>query len=145
MSLHFFQVPEGSLDKPLPYQFYAGIELHPRMFGNPCSKKKRTYQHQNPGVDIKQWTNCRVGMLGWALLSLNFAIVSNQVGELFRKEMDGVLIYLLVRILWSNLFQVNGPKLAPMVNALLINIYLFKWVATVASVETVAAQQKNKS
>ena len=81
-------------------------------------------------------------MLGWALLSLNFAIVSNQVGELFRKEMDGVLIDLLVRILWLNLFQVNGPKLAPMVNALLINIYLFKWVA---SVETVAAQQKNKS
>ena len=37
---------------------------------------------KNPGVDIKQWTNCRVGMLGWALLSLNFAIVSNQVGEL---------------------------------------------------------------
>jgi len=78
------EVPEGSLDKPLPYQFYAGIELHPRMFG----------------VDIKQWTNCRVGMLGWALLSLNFALVSNQV---------------------------NGPKLAPMVNALLINIYLFKF------------------
>ena len=38
-------------------------------------------------------------MLGWALLSLNFAIVSNQVGELFRKEMDGVLIDLLVRLL----------------------------------------------
>ena len=145
MSLHFFQVPEGSLDKPLPYQFYAGIELHPRMFGNPCSQNTYRRQHQNPGVDIKQWTNCRVGMLGWALLSLNFAIVSNQVGELFRKEMDGVLIDLLVRLLWSNLFQVNGPKLAPMVNALLINIYLFKWVATVASVETVAAQQKNKS
>ena len=29
----FSQVPEGSLDKPLPYQFYAGIELHPRMLG----------------------------------------------------------------------------------------------------------------
>ena len=54
---------------------------------------------KNPGVDIKQWTNCRVGMLGWALLSLNFAIVSNQVGELFRKEMGGVLIDLLVRLL----------------------------------------------
>ena len=46
-------------------------------------KKERTHINiKNPGVDIKQWTNCRVGMLGWALLSLNFAIVSNQVGEL---------------------------------------------------------------
>ena len=32
-----------------------------------------------PGVDIKQWTNCRVGMLGWAIFSLNFALVSTQV------------------------------------------------------------------
>ena len=32
------KVPEGSLDKPLPYQFYAGIELHPRMFGKDCSQ-----------------------------------------------------------------------------------------------------------
>ena len=31
------------------------------------------------GVDIKQWTNCRVGMLGWAILSLNFALVSIEV------------------------------------------------------------------
>ena len=34
----FFKVAEGSLDKPLPYQFYAGIELHPRMLGNECSR-----------------------------------------------------------------------------------------------------------
>ena len=76
------------------------------------------------GVDIKQWTNCRVGMLGWALLSLNFALVSNQVGPLqntFHKLLPyGADTYILEPL------QANGPKLAPMVNALLINIYLFK-------------------
>ena len=41
---------------------------------------KHNHHHHCSGVDIKQWTNCRVGMLGWALLSLNFALVSNQVG-----------------------------------------------------------------
>jgi len=78
------EVVEGALDKPLPYQFYAGIEIHPRMLG----------------VDIKQWTNCRVGMLGWALLSLNFALAA---------------------------LQIHGVKLGPLVNAFLINLYLFKF------------------
>merc|ERR1712107_684212 len=66
------------------YQFYAGIELHPRLFG----------------VDIKQWTNCRVGMLGWALLVLNFSIAS---------------------------IQLNHWHLAPLTNSVLINLYLLKF------------------
>lgn len=65
-------------------QFYAGLELHPRL----------------AGVDIKQWTNCRAGMMGWALLSLNFAIAS---------------------------LQLHGLHLAPLVNAILINLYLIKF------------------
>jgi len=78
------EVTEGATHAPLPYQFYAGIELHPRF----------------AGVDIKQWTNCRAGMMGWAILTLNFAIASTQL---------------------------NGFKLAPIVNAFLINIYLLKF------------------
>jgi len=78
------EVVEGARDKPLPYQFYAGIELHPRLLG----------------VDIKQWTNCRFGMMGWALLVLNFGIAS---------------------------LQKNGFHLGPFVNAALINIYLLKF------------------
>ena len=78
------EVPEGAKTAPLPYQFYAGIELHPRL----------------GGVDIKQWTNCRAGMMGWAILALNFAIASTQL---------------------------NGFKLGPVVNAFLINIYLLKF------------------
>merc|ERR1712123_262684 len=80
----FPEVAEGAKTAPLPYQFYAGIELHPRL----------------AGVDIKQWTNCRAGMMGWAILVINFAIAS---------------------------IQLNGLKLGPLVNALLINIYLFKF------------------
>jgi len=80
----FPEVREGALEKPLPYLFYAGIELHPRLFG----------------VDIKQWTNCRVGMLGWALLVLNFSIAS---------------------------IQLNTFKMAPLSNSILINLYLFKF------------------
>jgi len=72
------------LDKPLPYLYYAGIELHPRLLG----------------VDVKQWTNCRVGMLGWALLVLNFSFAS---------------------------VMKNGFSLSPLTNSILINMYLLKF------------------
>jgi len=82
---HYFpEVQEGAVDKPLPYQFYAGIELHPRLFG----------------VDVKQWSNCRVGMLGWALLVLNFSIAS---------------------------IQLNSFSVPPLANSILINLYLLKF------------------
>ena len=80
----FPEIDEGLKSAPLPYQFYAGIELHPRLLG----------------VDIKQLTNCRFGMLGWALLVLNFAIAS---------------------------IQLNGFNFGPLVNAVLINLYLLKF------------------
>jgi len=82
---HLFpEVTEGATDKPFLYQLYAGLELHPRFLG----------------VDIKQWTNCRIGMLGWALLVINFAVVA---------------------------VQLHGFSLAYVVNAFLINIYLLKF------------------
>ena len=80
----FPEVEEGKKDKPLAYQYFAGLELHPRLLG----------------VDIKQLTNCRFGMMGWALLVLNFAIAS---------------------------IQLNGFSLGPLVNAGLINLYLLKF------------------
>jgi len=82
---HYFpEVNEGLKTAPLPYQYYAGIELHPRLLG----------------VDIKQLTNCRFGMMGWALLVLNFAIASQKL---------------------------NGFNVGSIVNAILINLYLLKF------------------
>jgi 7-dehydrocholesterol reductase len=31
------------------------------------------------GVDVKQWTNCRVGMMAWQLLILTFLIAGYQI------------------------------------------------------------------
>jgi len=79
--------PLQSVDKPLPYLFYRGIELHPRIFD----------------IDVKQWSNCRVGMLGWALLTIVFAKADHDI---------------------------NGFHAGPYVTAFLTNIYLakfFKW------------------
>ena len=42
---------------------FLGVELHPRVLG----------------VDVKQWTNCRVGMLGWALLTIVYFVAGLQV------------------------------------------------------------------
>jgi len=39
------------------YRFFRGINFHPKLFG----------------VDIKQWTNCRFGMIGWQIIILLFA------------------------------------------------------------------------
>jgi len=85
--------PEAAADNaatgqfPLPYLFYRGIELHPRLLG----------------VDIKQWTNCRVGMMGWALLVVNFCLA-------------GIRIH-----------GFSAASTGQIVNAVLINIYLFKF------------------
>jgi len=85
--------PEAAADNaatgqfPLPYMFFAGIELHPRLMG----------------VDIKQWTNCRVGMMGWALLVVNFCLAG------------------------IRLHGLSEASAGQIVNAVLINIYLFKF------------------
>lgn len=45
------------IDKfPLIHEFYRGIEIHPRLLG----------------VDVKQLTNCRIGMMAWQLLIIVF-------------------------------------------------------------------------
>jgi len=45
---------------PIMYEFYRGMELHPRLLG----------------FDIKQWTNCRVGMMAWQVLIVAFVMAS---------------------------------------------------------------------
>lgn len=52
------QNPEKEDSYPLVYEFYRGMEVHPRMLG----------------VDVKQWTNCRVGMMAWQILIVAFLI-----------------------------------------------------------------------
>lgn len=36
---------------PAPYEYYRGMELHPQL----------------AGADVKQFTNCRVGMMSWPI------------------------------------------------------------------------------
>jgi len=45
---------------PVMYEFYRGMEIHPRLFG----------------FDVKQWTNCRVGMMLWQVLIVAFVMAS---------------------------------------------------------------------
>ncbi|CAB4070424.1 DHCR7 [Lepeophtheirus salmonis] len=68
----------------LQYLYYRGIELHPRIYG----------------VDVKQLTNCRIGMMGWALLVIAFTVAN---------------------------IQLNGLQPGPLAHAILISIYLFKF------------------
>ena len=42
----------------LMYDFYWGMELYPRI---------------GPHFDLKTWTNCRMGMMGWGVLVLCYA------------------------------------------------------------------------
>ena len=42
----------------LLYDFYWGMELYPRL---------------GRSFDLKTWTNCRMGMMGWAVLVLCYA------------------------------------------------------------------------
>ncbi|KAG0724497.1 7-dehydrocholesterol reductase [Chionoecetes opilio] len=70
--------------KPLLYEFYRGMEIHPQLLG----------------VDVKQLTNCRFGLLAWELLVLNFFFAG---------------------------WQKNGFSSAHLVSALLQTVYLAKF------------------
>jgi 7-dehydrocholesterol reductase len=72
----------------LLYDFYWGMELYPRIGG---------------AFDIKTWTNCRMGMAGWASLCWAFAAANG------RDNGTGI------------------PTDAALVTATLINVYLFKF------------------
>ncbi len=50
---------------PIIYQFYHGVELSPRIFG----------------VDVKQFTNCRIGMMLWQILILAFLFSNKPISN----------------------------------------------------------------
>uniref|UniRef100_A0A2P2HXE9 7-dehydrocholesterol reductase n=1 Tax=Hirondellea gigas TaxID=1518452 RepID=A0A2P2HXE9_9CRUS len=52
------QTKEELTARPLVYEFYRGMEIHPRILG----------------VDVKQLTNCRFGLLAWQLLVVIFFV-----------------------------------------------------------------------
>jgi len=54
------QAREDLPPRPLAYEFYRGMELHPRLLG----------------VDVKQLTNCRFGLLLWQGLVVVFFVAS---------------------------------------------------------------------
>ena len=55
---HEPQVKENLPERPMVYEFYRGMELHPRFLG----------------VDVKQLTNCRFGLMAWELLIVSFFV-----------------------------------------------------------------------
>ena len=59
------------------YEFYRGMEIHPRLFG----------------VDIKQWTNCRVGMMSWQVLIVAYLMAAARInGDLNTGHIVNVLL-----------------------------------------------------
>jgi 7-dehydrocholesterol reductase len=45
------------------FDFFQGVELHPRLFG----------------VDVKQFINCRISMMGWSVLIATFALAQYEI------------------------------------------------------------------
>lgn len=52
------QTKEVLEPKPIMYEFYRGMEIHPRILG----------------IDVKQLTNCRFGLMAWELLVVAFFV-----------------------------------------------------------------------
>lgn len=61
------------------FDFYWGTELYPRIFG----------------WDVKMFTNCRFGMMGWALIILSYAAKQNQLYGLSDSMFVAVALQLL--------------------------------------------------
>ena len=62
----------------LIYDFYWGMELYPRI---------------GKHFDLKTWTNCRMGMMGWGVLVLCYAVKQyEKYGQLFNGMAVSVLL-----------------------------------------------------
>lgn len=61
------------------FDYFWGMELSPRIFG----------------LDVNTFTNCRFGMMGWALIILSFAAKQNQMGSLSDSMMVAISLQLL--------------------------------------------------
>ena len=70
------------------YEFFVGMEIHPRLLG----------------VDVKQWTNCRVGMMSWQILIIAFLIAGSREGSINPGHAANVsiqTIYIAKFFLWE--------------------------------------------
>jgi 7-dehydrocholesterol reductase len=77
----------GISGNPL-FDYYWGTELYPRIFG----------------WDVKQFTNCRFGMMGWPLLLLSYAAKQNELYGLSDAMLVSValqLIYVAKFFVWE--------------------------------------------
>lgn len=77
----------GASGNPI-FDYYWGVELYPRILG----------------WDVKMFTNCRFGMMGWALILLSFSAKQAQVYGLSDSMMVSValqLIYIAKFFIWE--------------------------------------------
>lgn len=65
------------------YEFYRGMEVHPRLLG----------------VDVKQWTNCRVGMMAWQILILAYLLAAARLSD-YQTVNSGHFINVLVQTIY---------------------------------------------
>jgi 7-dehydrocholesterol reductase len=61
------------------FDFYCGVELHPSI----------------AGINIKQFTNCRFGMMSWALIIISFAYKQQELYGLSDSMIVSVLLQLI--------------------------------------------------
>lgn len=62
------------------FDYYWGMELYPRI----------------GGIDIKMFTNCRFGMMGWAIVILSFAAKQKELYGLS----DGMIVAVLLQLIY---------------------------------------------
>ena len=66
------------------FDFYRGTELYPRILG----------------WDVKQFTNCRIGMMGWALIIISFAAKQRELHGLS----DSMLVAVALQLIYITKF-----------------------------------------
>ncbi len=69
------------------FDFFQGIELHPRLFG----------------VNLKQLINCRVSMMGWSVTFVAFGIAQYELSGFVASSMlaaNAVLVIYLLKFFW---------------------------------------------
>ncbi|MBU6149145.1 MAG: 7-dehydrocholesterol reductase [Verrucomicrobia bacterium] len=85
---YFPSSTDSGISNNLIFDFYWGTELYPRIFG----------------IDLKQWTNCRFGMMGWPLIILSFLYYQNQTYGLHLSMIVSVglqLLYVTKFFVWE--------------------------------------------
>lgn len=81
---HHPDVEQQPEDRPMLYEFYQGLELHPRMLN----------------IDVKQWLLTRIAFMGWLLLIFSFTMAS------YFKEgfSSGILVNFLLQLYYLHNF-----------------------------------------